>query len=77
MEVYLNPFEVHSLDVDVGQGFEDVSDVGGAGQEDSNGLVVFLAVCVLKEVESGRHAPILDVTDLVDYLHLNVFKLCL
>ena len=75
MEVYLNLLKTGSFDVDVSEGFEDVSDVRCAGEKNSDGFfIIFFVGKVLEEVQSGGHAPILDVPDLIDYLHLNIFE---
>ena len=74
MEVNLDLFQAFPLNVDVRDSFEDVSNVRCTCKENSDWFFVLLVVEVGEEVQGRGHAPVLYVSNLIDYFHLNFFK---
>lgn len=58
-----------SFDIEIGQRFQDVTDIGSPRNQNSERL--FARGLVSEEVDSGRESPVLNVADLIDDLHSN------
>ena len=74
MEIYLDtavlPLLVGLLlHADVADRLEDVTNIRASAHQDSQGSLRREIFIVLKDVGGGRHAPELNVANLVDYLH--------